>query len=364
MKRLKNSLTIRGDSLYCPLPFSLDTYGNCLTDCWHCYFRRLNQVWDDDLKPADVNLLYSKLKNGLENPNPKSPLAWALKQKKTIKFGNKTDPFQEAERKYRVSENALLSLIEFKWSFVIQTKFTHIMMDYFDLLVKAKDHLIVMPVISPGLDGDWNRLERQRTTHPRERLVHLSMLKKHGISVGVNGEPFIPGYHTISDFVETINTLKAFGINRYNIYNLHFNDFVAKRLHNIGIDIEKIWYYNQDARWRPILRSLIEIAQKHNIILGCPDFVNSGRYCGIATYGECNTCCGISVPNPCTFNTHTWKGEVWIERFKRNYQPLPKQDLLEILNKTWDGVGDYELGKKVMFGETDKLFTMEDIKWD
>ncbi len=79
--------------------------------------------------------------------------------------------------------------------------------------------------------------------------------------------------------------------------------FFAKRLHAIGIDIERIWYYNQDAQWKPILQQLLDISKKHGIILGCPDFVNTGP-----EWRETrNTCCGVQVPNPCTYNTHHWK---------------------------------------------------------
>ena len=72
MKKLKNSLTVRGDSLYCPLSFSLDSYGNCLTDCYHCYLRHLNHVWGEDLKPIDLELLEKKLEAGIKNKNPKT----------------------------------------------------------------------------------------------------------------------------------------------------------------------------------------------------------------------------------------------------------------------------------------------------
>jgi hypothetical protein len=118
----------------------------------------------------------------------------------------------------------------------------------------------------------------------------------------VNGEPFIPGYHTVDQFEDTLKLLKAYGIKSYNTYNLHLNDFVAKNLHQIGIYIEKIWYHNRDEEWRPILRQLIDLAQRYDIILGCPDFVNSGSYTE-----QSNTCCGVTVPIPCTFNLMTWK---------------------------------------------------------
>lgn len=80
MEQLKSMLTIRGDSLYCPLSFSLDTYGNCEIDCYHCYHRRLNYIWGTELKPMDLEIFEKKITNGLKNKNPRSSLAWALKR--------------------------------------------------------------------------------------------------------------------------------------------------------------------------------------------------------------------------------------------------------------------------------------------
>jgi DNA repair photolyase len=296
MKTLKTPLTIRSD-LYCPLPFSLDAYWNCLVDCHHCYFRHLNHTWGTDLRPANPLDVYKKLKNGLNNKNPKSYLAWAIKRKKTLRFGNKTDPFQPAEKEHRVSLRLLKVLNRLSWSTVIQTRCTWQLMEYEDVLMKQPSLWTVMPVISPGFVRDWEILEKKCTTPPDYRLIHLQQLLRNSkgkLSVGVNGEPFIPGFHTIKEFSDTVRILKSYGIRSYNTYNFHFNAFVAKRLHAIGIDIEKIWYYNQDARWKKILAKLLRIADKEGIVLGCPDFVNSGS----KWYEKANTCCGINVENP------------------------------------------------------------------
>lgn len=346
MKTLKNPLTVRGDALYCPLPLSLDSYGNCLTDCWHCYFRNLNHVWGSELKPICPEDLGRKLQNGLSNKFPKTPLANALAKKKTIRFGNKTDPFQDAELEYRVSREALKVLKSFQWETVVQTKFTHNLMEYVDILIDMKGFITVMPIISPGFDRDWELLERSRTGHPQDRLDDLKQLKKFGLSIGINGEPFIPGFHTVQEFEEMMKRLKSYGFDRYNVYNFHFNAFVAKRLHSINVDIERIWFYNQDVNWRPILQELLDIAKKYDIILGCPDFVNSG----VGYVQRCNTCCGIDVKNPCTFNTHTWVRMI-----------QDGHDLDYILENTWDGVGDYESGKEVLMGSSDKFFTISDV---
>lgn len=347
MKLLKHSLGIRGDSLYCPLALSIDAYGACEPDCWHCYLRKLNYVWGNDLKPADLELLDKALHNGALNKNPKTSLAHCLAQKKTIRFGNKTDPFQPAELKHRISQSVLKLLIKHNWTFVIQTRFTHVMMEYMNLIKEAasKNLITVMPVISPGLEQDWAVLERSRTTPVMDRLEHLKVLTQCNIPVGVNGEPFIPGYHTVADFEVTLQLLKEYHIPSYNVYNFHFNDFVARRLHAINIDIEKIWFYNQDVEWRKILPQLLDLSKKYNIHLGCPDFVNSGT-----NWRErANTCCGVEVQNPCTFNTH---------HFKRAAQR--GKTVQQILDETWDGSGNYEQGKAIIEGTDKTMYNLKD----
>lgn len=361
MKLLKNSLHIRGDSLYCPLAFSLDSYGNCFTDCVHCYLRRLNEVWGKDLKPMDIEHFKRTLHNGLHNEHPKSPLAWAIRQKKTLRFGNKADPFQEVEKAYRASKNALEILEEYKWPTVIETKHTGILMDYFDTFVKMKSYLHIMPIISPGYISDWIVFEHEKTTHPSIRFVFLKEMIKQGFKVGVNGEPFIPGYHTIEQFEKMMKMLKEVGVPSYNTYNLHFNPFVAKRLHAVGVDIEKVWYYNQDEQWRPILQNLIDIAKKYDIILGCPDFVNSGW----GFVERSNTCCGVNVDNPCTWNVMTWKR--WIQELgglenKWLYMPYSAHFVKEILDPSWDGIGNYQEGIGLLSEQKKDMYGLKDIK--
>lgn len=347
LRTYKNPISIRGDSLYCPLSLSIDSYWNCYADCVHCYLRKLNKVWGEDFRVADVNSIRSKLITGLRYKYPKTPIGFALKKKKTIRLGNKSDPFQPMEKRHRVSEGVLHILEDLEWSVVVQTKYVSTMVDNcYDILIRMKDLVTVMPIVSPGLERDWEILERKRTPNPLLRLELSEKLIKVGINLGVNGEPFIPGFHTVSDFENTLNLLKSHGINRYNTYNLHLNDFVAKRMAEIGLDIEKIWRMNQDEHWRKILPKLIDAAKRRNIILGCPDFVHSGRYVSGA-----NTCCGITVKNPTTFNVVTWK-----DRLLTN----PNLTIEDVLEETWDGIGNKFLGEKVALGKVNDLYTLKD----
>ena len=232
MKLFKNPLSIRGDSYYCPLSFQLDSYWNCLTKCAICYMRRLNRTWGEDLRPIDIESFRLKLRNGLENKKPQSSLAWAIKQKKTIRFGNKSDPYQAVEDDFKVSRKVVKTLVSLDWSFVIQTKFIRVENDL-DVLSRRKNNITLMMIISPGMGKDWEILEYKKTSPVISRFQLLVKFKKLGFNVGVNGEPFIPGYHTIQDFENTLKCLKSYGLTSYNTYHLHFNDWVAKELHKL-----------------------------------------------------------------------------------------------------------------------------------
>lgn len=348
MKDVANNyfgLSVRGDSLYCPLAFSLDSYWGCANDCWHCYLRNMNYIWGNDIRVLDTEYLNRKLSNGLKNKDPKTSLAWCLKHKKTLRWGNKSDPFQSIEKKFRVAPQVFDCLIYLDWSFVIQTKCTDLMMEYEDYLIKSSSIVVVQTYVTVGMEQDWEIFERCRTTPIENRLKHLKKLKSMGISVGVLGEPFIPGYHTIEQFENTVKLLSSEGLKNYNVYNFHFNAFVAKRLNDLGIDIEHIWFMNQDVQWKAILVKLIDLSKKYGMILGCPDFVNSGHY-----QESVNTCCGIDVPNPCKFNVINWKKQI--------YEGMNKE---EVFCSSWEGIGNYEEGKNLFYGHSEKYYDMEEV---
>jgi DNA repair photolyase len=229
-------------------------------------------------------------------------------------------------------------ILKYKFSFVIQTKFTFNLERDLDLLGQNKDLVYFMPIVSPGLEKDWEVFENHKTSSPLGRVIFLRDRLKEKFNGGVNGEPFIPGYHTVQDFENTLNLLKEYKIKSYNTYHLHFNDLVAKNFNDLGLDIEKIHYMNQDSEWKKILIQLIDLAKKYDILLGCPDFINSGEY-----QESSNTCCGLDVPNPCTFNIINWKKGMNFE-------------------KSWDGIGDYEQGKKIFQGDQKEFYSLKDIE--
>ncbi len=347
-KHYGSPICVRWDCLTCPLPVTVECYWSCAADCVHCHVRRLNRTWGNDLRPAEPDAIRRKLEAGLKNPSPKSSLAWALKRKKTLWLGRKSDPYQPVELQLKVARRIEKHLVALGWSFLLSSKYLASVERDEGVLAKAAAAglLTVLSEISPGAELDWAVLERERTTPIEERLLLLSRWKRWGWNVGVNGEPFIPGYHTEAQFRDILRRLKACGLRSYNTYNVHLNDFVAKRLLEAGLDLERIWTLNQDQYWRPQQRRLCAIAEEEGMTLGCPDFVNVDP----SWREQTNTCCGVNVSNPCRYNTHTWRRRLQRGKYTRD----------QILEKTWEGIGDQELGRKIMFGEPCDHYTMRD----
>lgn len=350
MATYKAAVGVRTDCLYCALPLQIDSYWGCVPDCAHCNFRRLNRTWGDDLRPADPEAVERKLRNGLKNKNPRSPLAAALARKTTIRLGAKSDPYQDAEKVHHVTRRIQEGLIRLEWTYILMTRHLHNLLPDLDVIDAAHELGLVqlMPVISPGAELDWEVLEYKKTCPIPRRLRIIRRLIERGYKVGVNGEPFIPGYHTPEQFRDVLRRIKEVGVESYNIYNLHVNDLVLKRLHAIGLDIEKIWRYNQDDKWLPILRELLDISIEEGMRVGCPDFVNSGW----DFEQQPNTCCGLDAPNPSTFNTHHWK---------RVIQAGGIGSMDDILEETADGIGSWEEGQIVLQGKSRTVYTMDDI---
>lgn len=328
-------LTIRGDSTACPMPFGLDTYYNCVFDCAYCCFLGLAHVWGGD-KPhrvLDLDWFKRKMVSGLKASRPKSPMAWAIKHRKTLRIGNKYDPLPPQEAELGITRQVLEFLRDLGWSVVIQSKNGLLLLEYADLLVEMG--AIVTTTVTAGGWGDWVTLELQRPPAPVDRLNALMQLAQRGLQVGVITEPFIPGYHTLEQFEQLVNMVHVRGIERMNTYNLRMTPFVARRLIEIGLDVEAIWDANQDENWRALLQDILAIATSHGVKIGCPDFANAGRFLPTT-----NTCCGVDVERPCTFNIINWR-KIGLER---------GEVMLSDVLATYDGVGNYAEGLALFGG--------------
>lgn len=118
----------------------------------------------------------------------------ALVEGESVVIGTATDPYQPAERKFRITRSVLEVLSEHPgMSVVIITKSPLITRDI-DLLSRIARHSAVTVHLSLiTLDRELARRIEPRAPTPESRLRALVRLREAGIDAGVNVMPILPG---------------------------------------------------------------------------------------------------------------------------------------------------------------------------
>ena len=122
-----------------------------------------------------------------------------------IGIGTATDPYQPAERKFRITRGILEVLAEHAGLKVwIVTKSPLVTRDV-DLLRRiARNNSIGVHLSLITIDRDLARRIEPRAPTPDSRLRALARLREHGIDVGINVMPVLPGITDRPDQLEPL----------------------------------------------------------------------------------------------------------------------------------------------------------------
>ncbi len=111
----------------------------------------------------------------------------------TIALSGVTDPYQPAERRFKLTRQCLEVLAEFRNPVVVITKNALVTrdVDILSELAKYKAALVILSITT--LDSDLCGKLEPRASRPSARLQAIRQLAESGIPVGVNLAPVIPG---------------------------------------------------------------------------------------------------------------------------------------------------------------------------
>src|SRR5438552_4094000 len=111
----------------------------------------------------------------------------------TVAIGGVTDPYQPAERKFKLTRRCLEVFHEFKNPATVITK-NHLVTRDIDLLsTMAKENLTAVFVSITTLRPELTQIMEPRTSVPKLRLAVIEKLARAKIPVGVMVAPVIPG---------------------------------------------------------------------------------------------------------------------------------------------------------------------------
>lgn len=205
--------------------WSINPYVGCAFGCAYCYARYahrysverlanaatldgLGALPTDDMPPwlaFERRIMVKRegpalLRGALARGNTLRALA-----RERVVIGTATDPYQPAERRYRVTRGILEVLAEQEGIGVtIITKSPLVTRDI-DLLrhIHARSRLSVH-VSLITTDRELARCLEPRAPTPEARLRGIARLRAHGIEVGVNAMPVLPGITDAPDMIEEL----------------------------------------------------------------------------------------------------------------------------------------------------------------
>jgi len=183
------SIIARNDSPDIPFDQSINSYRGCEIGCAYCYARQshsyleLSPGLDWETKLFAKTNAAELLRKELARPGYKvSPIA----------FGTNTDCYQPAERKYRITRQAIELLAECEHPLTVVTKSALVERDLDLFAPMARKNLVKVFVSIGTLDHALARKLEPRAASPKRRLDVLRALSAAGVPCGVMVAALIP----------------------------------------------------------------------------------------------------------------------------------------------------------------------------
>jgi DNA repair photolyase len=197
------------------MPFwSINPYVGCAFGCAYCYARYAHRYVAERLTTSDGSdasmreelatlpprlaferrIFVKREAPGILRRELRRPQRYRALREETVVVGTATDPYQPAERRFRVTRGVLETLAEQRGlSVTIITKSPLVTRDV-DVLVRlaARSRLSVHVSLITA-DRELARRLEPRAPTPESRLRAIARLREHGIVVGVNVMPVLPG---------------------------------------------------------------------------------------------------------------------------------------------------------------------------
>jgi len=189
--RLENrSLLARSTSPRMPFTWMINPYRGCEFACKYCYARYTHE--------------FMELRDGLDFERKiyvKQHVGWLLRQElkqvrpgEMIAIGTATDPYQPAERRFRITRTIFEELARHEgFALGLVTKSTMILRDVDLLQAVARKNRLSVHVTITTLDTELARILEPRAPRPDLRLKTVEKLAQAGIHVRVNCAPILPG---------------------------------------------------------------------------------------------------------------------------------------------------------------------------
>jgi DNA repair photolyase len=177
------------DSPRVPFRWMLNPYRGCEFGCKYCYARYAHEF----MELRDPESFERKIFAKEFHPDVLARELKKLPVGEHIAIGTATDPYQPAERRYRVTRAMLEVLCGSRGFHVHLTTKSDLVTRDIDVLQElSRRHYVVIHMTITTLDRDLARLIEPLAPRPDLRMSALRKLARSGIVAGVNCAPIMP----------------------------------------------------------------------------------------------------------------------------------------------------------------------------
>lgn len=173
-----------------PFKWSINPYRGCRHACVYCYARPTHEYLGLGVGEEFQEVIFAKV-------NAPELVRWELGKRswhgEEVVIGTATDPYQQAESRYRITRGILAAFGDFRNPVSITTKSPMVLRDL-DILEDLAQHtdVTVHFTITTVDEVLWRQIE-PTTAKPKKRLEAMRTLREHGIRSGVFLSPVLPG---------------------------------------------------------------------------------------------------------------------------------------------------------------------------
>ena len=173
-----------------PFRYTINPYRGCSHACTYCFARPTHEYLGlnglEDFERRIVVKINAVQRLAAELARP----SWSGEH---IAMGTNTDPYQQAEGRYRLTRGILETLAAARNPFSVLTKSTMILRDL-DVFQAAAERTDVRANLSIGtLDDNVWRMSEPGTPPPLRRVEAVARLNEAGVPCGVLIAPILPG---------------------------------------------------------------------------------------------------------------------------------------------------------------------------